>query len=54
MRRLMVGLVAVVSLSTLLVCVAGVQTLNIWPGVAPGSENWKQKERVALPSCFPY
>ena len=23
---------------------AGAQTLNIWPGVAPGSENWKQKE----------
>ena len=22
------------------------QTLNIWPGVAPGSENWKQQERV--------
>src|SRR5947208_9121900 len=20
------------------------QTLNIWPGVAPGSENWTQKE----------
>jgi acetyl esterase/lipase len=23
------------------------QTLNIWPGVPPGSENWAQKERVA-------
>jgi acetyl esterase/lipase len=22
------------------------QTLNIWPGVAPGSENWTQKETV--------
>jgi acetyl esterase/lipase len=22
------------------------QTLNIWPGVAPGSETWTQKERV--------
>ena len=22
------------------------QTLNIWPGPAPGSENWTQKERV--------
>jgi acetyl esterase/lipase len=21
-------------------------TLNIWPGIAPGSENWKQEERV--------
>ncbi len=24
--------------------IAGAQTVNIWPGVAPGSENWKQKE----------
>jgi nicotinamidase-related amidase len=22
------------------------QTLNIWPGIAPGSEAWTQKERV--------
>ena len=22
------------------------QTLNIWPGVAPGSENWTQQEKV--------
>lgn len=22
------------------------QTLNIWPGVAPGSENWTQKEKT--------
>jgi acetyl esterase/lipase len=22
------------------------QTVNIWPGVAPGSENWKQQERT--------
>ncbi len=22
------------------------QTLNIWPGVAPGSENWTKKERI--------
>jgi len=21
------------------------QTLNLWPGAAPGSENWTQKER---------
>jgi acetyl esterase/lipase len=24
--------------------IAGAQTVNVWPGVAPGSENWKQKE----------
>ena len=25
---------------------ASAQTVNVWPGVAPGSENWKQKEEV--------
>jgi acetyl esterase/lipase len=25
---------------------AHAQTLNVWPGVAPGSEAWKQQERV--------
>jgi len=25
---------------------ANSQTVNIWPGVAPGSENWTQKERA--------
>ena len=25
---------------------AQTQTLNIWPGIAPGSENWTQKERT--------
>jgi acetyl esterase/lipase len=30
----------------LLVCRAYSQTLNIWPGVAPGSEKWTQKERT--------
>ena len=24
--------------------VAQTQTINIWPGVAPGSESWQQKE----------
>jgi acetyl esterase/lipase len=30
-----------------LVCATGIaraQTVNVWPGVAPGSESWKQKE----------
>ncbi|MEP6733314.1 MAG: alpha/beta hydrolase [bacterium] len=26
--------------------VADAQTLNVWPGIAPGSEHWTQKERV--------
>lgn len=25
---------------------AGAQTVNVWPGVAPGSEKWTQKERT--------
>ena len=25
---------------------AGAQTVNLWPGVAPGSENWSYKEKV--------
>ena len=25
---------------------AGSQTIDIWPGVAPGSEKWTQKERA--------
>lgn len=35
------------SLICALACAADIataQTVNIWPGVAPGSENWKQKE----------
>ena len=28
-------------------CCADSQTLNIWPGVAPGSEDWTQKETMA-------
>jgi hypothetical protein len=25
---------------------AGPQVVNVWPGVAPGSEKWTQKERT--------
>src|SRR5215831_16640770 len=25
---------------------AGTQVVNVWPGVAPGSENWTQKEKI--------
>jgi len=31
----------------LMACSADSQVVNIWPGVAPGSENWTQKERTA-------
>ena len=33
-----------VILISIVACSARAQTLNVWPGVAPGSENWKQKE----------
>jgi acetyl esterase/lipase len=35
-----------VALTFLLACSGRAQTVNIWPGVAPGSENWTQKERT--------
>ena len=31
----------------LVACSANSQVVNIWPGAAPGSENWTQKERTA-------
>jgi hypothetical protein len=46
MRQLMIYIAAAVGLTILMVCGVAAQTLNIWPGVAPGSENWKQQERV--------
>jgi len=36
-------------LATTLICTAGslpAQAVKIWPGIAPGSEHWTQKERV--------
>lgn len=35
-----------VAFTFLLACSARSQTVNIWPGVAPGSEHWTQKERT--------
>ncbi len=35
-----------VAIAFFAVCGAHSQTVNIWPGVAPGSENWTQKERM--------
>jgi acetyl esterase/lipase len=31
----------------LMACSARSQVVNVWPGVAPGSEHWTQKERAA-------
>jgi acetyl esterase/lipase len=46
MRRTMLGTAVAVAFMFLTACSASAQTLNIWPGVAPGSENWTQKERA--------
>ncbi len=36
-----------IAFTVLMACSADSQVVNIWPGVAPGSENWTQKERAA-------
>jgi len=48
MRRIRLGDVLVVSVLVVggLIGSAFAQTINLWPGVAPGSENWRQKETV--------
>src|ERR1044071_6122692 len=35
-----------IAFTILLACSADAQVVNIWPGVAPGSESWTQKERT--------
>jgi len=57
---------SVVIVGSVLSCCASAQSLNIWPGVAPGSENWKQEEQsveapygtvlinVVTPTLTPY
>jgi len=39
-------LLIILSLSVVLSAHTRAQTINIWPGVAPGSEHWTQKERT--------
>jgi len=46
MRRAMLRAAGAITFTILMACCAYSQTVNIWPGVAPGSENWTQKERV--------
>lgn len=36
----------VVAVAFLMACPARSQVVNVWPGVAPGSEKWSQKERT--------
>src|SRR5262249_37678498 len=46
MRRAMLRAPGAIAFTILMACCAYSQTVNIWPGVAPGSETWTQKERV--------
>ena len=40
------GMARAIALTFVMALCCNAQTLNIWPGVAPGSETWTQKERV--------
>ena len=44
--RTTLHLVCGIAFILLLACAANAQVVNIWPGVAPGSESWTQKERT--------
>jgi acetyl esterase/lipase len=46
MMRTKVGVLGAIALTFLMACSARSQVVNIWPGVAPGSEHWTQKERT--------
>jgi acetyl esterase/lipase len=47
MRRVMTCVAGVIVANLLMTCCAYAEpTLNIWPGAAPGTENWTQKEQV--------
>jgi acetyl esterase/lipase len=46
MRQWRVYIAIVVGLTIFMAVDMFAQTLNIWPGVAPGSEDWKQRERI--------
>lgn len=46
MGRTMLCTAGAIAITFLLACHARPQTVNIWPGEAPGSETWMQKERT--------
>src|SRR5262245_16041205 len=46
MKRTAMCPAGAIAFTILMACYADAQVVNIWPGVAPGSENWTQKERV--------
>src|SRR5882672_10068463 len=47
MMRTAVCTAGAIAFTFLMACCADSQVVNIWPGVAPGSENWTLKERTA-------
>src|SRR5713101_6041588 len=47
MMRTAVCAAGAIAFTFLMACSADSQVVNIWPGVAPGSENWTHKERTA-------
>src|SRR5260370_6572899 len=46
MRQATLGTAGAIAFTVLMAGGASGQTLNIWPGVAPGSEQWTQQEKV--------
>ena len=46
MRRAMLCTAGAIAFTFLMACPARSQVVNIWSGVAPGSESWTQKERT--------
>ncbi len=46
MWRMSLGMARAIALTMVMAFSSYAQTLKIWPGVAPGSETWTQKERV--------
>ena len=45
MRNLKLRIPVTIGLILLVACWGSAQTLNLWPGVAPGSEKWTYKEK---------
>ncbi len=45
---MMLNMARLIALTLLIAFRASAQTVNLWPGIAPGSEAWKQKERVEV------
>lgn len=47
MRRALIQTACAIAFALLLTCCAQAQTtVNVWPGIAPGSESWTQQERT--------